>query len=208
MIVFFSSYVPRLVSRFISFAVWRSDATERVIHLTFDDGPSATETVRILDTLDRHGARATFFLLGTNAMQHPELVREIVRRGHGIGGHGHAHLDPWRSRAADVVHDFETGCGILEEITGAHVRLIRPPYGRLRPCLMQWARATGRMPVMWDVMPGDYLPRISPTRIRRAVERMIRPGSIVVLHDNPSVAPVTAEALDQLLPVLRRSGWA
>ena len=207
MIAAVATYAPRLLDRWMPGVLSRIPTSERRVHLTFDDGPSAEHAFAILECLDRYDAKSTFFLLGRHARSRPDLVREIVGRGHGVGGHTETHPDPWRHSARYVLGEFETGCEAIESITGSRVGLIRPPYGRLRPCIAAWARATGRRVVMWDVMPADYRPRADPERMTRFVMRKLRRGSIVVLHDNPQCAAATPRMLELLLPRLRDSGW-
>ena len=208
MIATFATYAPRLAGRLMPNVVTRVPTSERRLYLTFDDGPTSDFTQKILDQLDAHDAKATFFLVGENTNRHPDIAAEIVRRGHPVAGHTYRHLDPWQHSAGTILDDFVEGCDAIEAATGEPVTMVRPPYGRLRPCITRWARATGRRVVMWDVMPADYRPGAEPDEMARFIMKTRRRGSVVVLHDNPRSAPATPQMLDILLPRLRDSGWA
>ncbi|WP_420454575.1 polysaccharide deacetylase family protein [Rubrivirga sp.] len=179
---------------------------ERTLYVTVDDGPDASGTPRWLDALDRHGARAVFFLSAGRAEARPDLVRAIVDAGHRVGNHGDAHVSAWRTRPREVRAGFERAERVLEDLTGEPVRDVRPPYGRVTPSIVRWARAGNRRIVLWDVMPGDFLPSRSPSTLADEVVRLARPGSIVALHDG-APAPRAIAALDLALPRLAAAGW-
>ena len=168
-------------------------------HVTVDDGPTADGTPRLLDVLARHDARATFFLSGPRAEASPDLVHEIVAAGHTVGSHGWAHRSAWRWGADLDGHDRAQA--LLEDLTGAPLAGVRPPYGRVTPSLLRWARHRGLPVVLWDLMPGDFLASASAVGVAAALQRYRRPGSIAVLHDGPPAA-LAAAALDRALPAM------
>ncbi|WP_412060403.1 polysaccharide deacetylase family protein [Rubrivirga sp. IMCC45206] len=173
------------------------------LYLTVDDGPDAEGTPRWLDTLARHDARAVFFLSAPNAEAHPDQVTAILEAGHRVGNHGDAHRSAWRHPRA-VTAGLARAERVLSEMTGGPVRDVRPPYGRVTPGLLRWSRT--RRLVLWDTMPGDFLPSRSPKRLATELLTLARPGSIVVLHDGPPTPRATA-ALDLALPRLAAAGW-
>ena len=130
--------------------------------------------------------------------------------GHRVGSHGDAHVSAWRSRPATTRAAFDRAEAVLDRLTGGAggppVRDVRPPYGRVTPGLVRWAREGGRRVVLWDVMPGDYLPARSHGRLAGEVVGLARPGSVVALHDGPPAGRATA-ALDDALPRLAAAGW-
>ncbi len=156
--------------------------------LTFDDGPNATWTPRLLEVLAQHDVRATFFMLGNRAAAQPELVRRIAAAGHTIGNHSWSHLNLARTRAALVREELERASDALQQILGAPVRFFRPPYGARRPAVFRIARELGLAPVLWNAMTSDWSEpsagRIAEQLMKKidGLERRGRAANIV-LHD-------------------------
>ena len=199
--------LPRALVPLVPGAIGRAraraaDGRER-LYLTVDDGPHPDGTPRLLQALARHGARATMFLSGPAAQAHPGLVREIVAAGHTVGSHGWAHESAWR-RGTDL-GGHERAAAMLEDATGAPCAGVRPPYGRVTPALVRWARRRGLPVVLWDLMPGDFLASATADGVARALRRYRRAGSIAVLHDCAPAA-CAARALGLALPALLADG--
>ena len=202
--------LPRALLGAVPGAVGRGparDASGRpLLYVTVDDGPDDAGTPLWLDALDDLGAGAVFFLSAERARAMPRRVRQIVAAGHRVGSHGDAHRSGWRRRPAEVRADFDRAERTLEDLAGAAVRDVRPPYGRVTPALVRWAREGGRRIVLWDVMPGDFVPTLGPDALARAVVADARPGSVVALHDGPPAGRAVA-ALGRALPTLGAAGW-
>jgi peptidoglycan/xylan/chitin deacetylase (PgdA/CDA1 family) len=199
--------LPRLVAPLYREVLWRRPADERIAYLTFDDGPTTAMTRRLLDLLARFDAPSTFFLIGAAAERDPDLVRAVHAAGHTLGNHTFTHPDAWRTEAALVVAELARTTSVLEDMVQAPIRWMRPPYGRFTAAMRAWCRQNRQRLTMWDVGPGDYLPDATPAVIERRIRRHLRPGSIVVLHDNPKARDVTPAVLERLLPALRGEGW-
>ncbi len=189
-------------------AVDAERAGQRVA-ITFDDGPDEAHTRAILDLLERGGHRATFFVIGRRAEAAPELLAEIVRRGHALGNHSyaHAHTTPFANPtrlAADLARAQE-----LMARAGAHVRFFRPPIGLLSPRVVEAARRTHLTLIGWSATARDGR---AATTADQAAARLIaaaRPGAILVLHDaveRGGREPVAAAALTALLSALQARG--
>ncbi len=190
--------------------MWRIQANgSPVLYLTFDDGPTPHLTPRLLQSLSRHDALATFFLLGKHVIRDPDAVERIEAAGHGIGLHGFDHLDGWKTDRHTVMDDLERGFDLISSLTSGPVRYFRPPFGRFRKSTLEWARRKGLRVVMWDVMPGDFLSTTTHHLVVSRVCRTVRSGSIVVLHDswNPNVIRNTDPALTEMLTRLAGDGW-
>ena len=182
----------------------RGDDGTPIAYLTFDDGPDPAGTPLLLDALARHGAAATFFLLGARAALDPAMARAIADAGHGVGSHGWEHVAGWRGTGS--AQNMERGATALEDLLCLAVADVRPPYGQLAPALYRWARTSGRRIVLWDTMPGDFVPGVAPEVLARHVTRRLRPGSIVALHDGDPAGRASA-TLDIALPALVDAGW-
>lgn len=200
--------VPRLIQRFYPDLLWRVPTRRRVAYFTFDDGPTPELAGRLLDLLAQHEAKATFFLIGRLAERDPGLVRATAEGGHTIGNHTYTHPDAWRAPRAQVLRELEQTTSLIEDQTQTSVRWMRPPYGRFTHAMRSWCLARRQRLTMWDLMPGDFLPRATPGNVYRRVRTDVRPGSIIVLHDNLKAEHVTPAALSELLADLTADGWS
>lgn len=174
--------------------------SDRVL-LTVDDGPHPEHTPAFLDLFDRHGIKAVFFLIGDRAAQHPELVREIVRRGHEIGNHTQTHPASsfWSLRPPEMWQEI-MGCQeTLTRICPEHPpRFFRPPAGHHNMFSFVVVRCLGLRMMMWDARGFDGV----LTDVGRIVERIrsrLKPGGIVLIHEGTPVAVEVAEAVTQML---------
>ncbi|MGN6151356.1 MAG: polysaccharide deacetylase family protein [Lysobacteraceae bacterium] len=170
-------------SRMFGPALARLPTSERVVWLTIDDGPS-DETIAVLDLLDAHGAKATFFLVGERAAQRPDLVRDIVRRGHGIGNHSATHPEKWfwalgPARLRREIADTQR---ILADITGEPPRWFRSVVGMTNPFVHAPLRAHGLARVAWSARGFDGVAG-DPAQVVARIERDLAPGTIVLLHE-------------------------
>lgn len=199
--------LPRLSAPLFPDLLWRLPNRERVLYLTFDDGPTREMTGRLLDLLERFEAKAAFFLIGAFARRDPGLVRAMHAAGHTIGNHTYTHPDAWRTATSHLLDELERTTGILEDLIQAPIRWMRPPYGRFTRAMRDWCLARRQQLTMWDVMPGDYLPGVTKAKLEKRLSSYIRPGSIVVLHDNPKADRHMPEALEVVLSRLRDEGW-
>jgi peptidoglycan/xylan/chitin deacetylase (PgdA/CDA1 family) len=200
--------LPRALGPLVPGAIVRGPthgAGRPCLYVTVDDGPDPTGTPRWLDALARHGAAGLFFLSAPASEAHPDLVRRVAEAGHRIGSHGDAHVSGWRSPGT-VRSSFGRAEAVLQALVGGPVRDVRPPYGRVTPGLVRWAREGDRRIVLWDVMPGDFLASRAPEVLADEVVRLARAGSILALHDGPPAARAVA-ALDLALPRLAAAGW-
>ncbi|MEM6336370.1 MAG: polysaccharide deacetylase family protein [Bacteroidota bacterium] len=202
-----ATYLARLTGRWLPDVLWRVPTSTRTAYLTFDDGPSVRGTPALLDLLARYDARATFFLLGRHAEERPELVKRLIAAGHTIGNHTHNHPDAWRTPADDVRASLVRAGEALQRISNTDLSFMRPPYGRFTRAMRDWCTGVRQRMVLWDVMPGDFYPGASSEFIERFVVRFTRPGSVIVLHDNPKFLDVTLPALEGILRRLSADGW-
>jgi peptidoglycan/xylan/chitin deacetylase (PgdA/CDA1 family) len=199
--------VLQLQLRMFVDAIVRGPASARGIALTFDDGPDPKTTPMVLDALDEANAKATFFVIAKKAEEHPELVREILRRGHEVGLHSYEHdrLFSLRSEAR-VKADLEQGARVLEDVTGQRPLFFRPPIGHTNPIIARVADALDLVTVGWSVSARDGLAGAVPRAIVNRVRRGLRDGAIVLMHDaseRGSHVPAGVIALPEVL----RAAW-
>jgi peptidoglycan-N-acetylglucosamine deacetylase len=187
-------------------AVVRGPRGARGVALTFDDGPDPQWTPRILDLLAKHGATATFFVVGRKAEEHPEVVRSILEKGHAVGLHGYGHdrLIALRSERK-VREELERGLAVVEQATGQRPSLYRPPSGHTNPAMARVVDALGLVVVGWTVGGGDGTARARPDDVAARVRRDLRDGVIVLLHDAPEKGdrePAAVQALPAILEAI------
>ena len=150
--------------------------------LTYDDGPNDPHTLRLLEVLARHNARATFFLVGRFVRQRPDIVRALTQAGHVVGNHTFTHPLLTIRSAVEVRRQLSDCRSALEDAIGAHSNLFRPPFGGRRPAVLNVARELGLEPVMWNVTGYDW--KAHPAEvIESKVQKQIRGGDIILLHD-------------------------
>ena len=155
-----------------------------VVAITFDDGPHAAGTPAVLDELARHGATATFFLVGEQVVQRPALAREIVAAGHEVAVHCFRHTLLLRRRVAAVADDLDRTVDAIGEATGVRPTLYRPPYGILSSGALRHVRSRGWRPLLWSTWGRDWERRATPESIARRATRGLRAGDVVLLHDS------------------------
>ncbi len=165
--------------------------------LTFDDGPGSDATPEVLAELARSGAVATFFVLGREVRREPDLARQIVSEGHEIALHGFNHLRHDRVSAPDARRDLERGLETVESVTGCRPTWFRPPFGRISRASYESCGALGLGLAYWSGWGLDW-EETPPESIVSEVDRKLRGGSIVLLHDTAEYARrVTAHATAQ-----------
>jgi len=179
--------------------IWKKKHSDkRIIYLTFDDGPS-TLTEDISRLLDDRGHHATFFLLGEGVKKYPEVIPRLQSAGHAIGLHGHQHLDAWKSDAGEFINDYRKGNTLITS------GLYRPPYGHLRLSQFRQFRQEKKI-VMWNIMPGDFLDSMNAEAVSRYILDHVRPGSIIVLHDQERLREKLMKALPMIMDGIEKKG--
>ena len=162
--------------------IWSVPVATKTIALTFDDGPDPEFTPRILETLRRHGAKATFMMMGWNCVHHPDLVKRVVADGHEIGNHSWSHLDLATTDPATAESELRRGRDAIERVSGHDVGFFRPPRGELSGVAALYAARAQQSILMWTVNGGAHLER-STSQIHDHLVAAVRPGYIVDFHD-------------------------
>jgi peptidoglycan-N-acetylglucosamine deacetylase len=160
-------------------ALFRIKTDEKLLYLTFDDGPDPDSTPQLLNILDEYSVKVLFFCGGETAEKYPELVNLMISRGHLIGNHGYMHLDGLRTSTEKYLKNVLKADGVTSSV------MFRPPFGRMR--IKQYRRLKKQYRIiLWDIMPYDFARSFGSHRSLQILMKKIRPGSIIVLHDSPS----------------------
>lgn len=188
---------------------WRGPAGSGAVALTFDDGPSPATTPHTLELLDRLSMRATFFVVGSLAAAHPEVVAEIRRRGHGVGLHGDRHRHHLLHTPRWIRKDTAAAMATLDGL-GVRPRWYRPPYGQLTATTVREVRRHGMEVALWSAWGKEWAER-EPGRVLERLRPRLEDGAIVLLHDTdesapPGTASLTHAVLELLAETLAQRG--
>lgn len=168
---------PLLLKLLYPQALWRMDKNEKAVYLTFDDGPIPKVTPWVLDILDRYAIKATFFMVGDNAVKHPKEFQMVVDRGHRIGNHTFNHIKGF----GRSIHQYMKNTEKANELFKTN--LFRPPHGHMKAG--QYAALKRRYKiVMWDLVTRDYSKRLNGKQVLSKVKKYVRNGSIITFHDS------------------------
>lgn len=175
---------------------------DKCIALTFDDGPGA-HTSRLLDTLDKFGAKATFFVVGEKVAARQDILRQQTARGHQIGNHSWSHPDLTKLSAENIQSELARTNSAIKAATGHAPTVMRPPYGAINQTVSQRLQANGMSAVMWSVDTRDWADRNSQIVCTRAVSGA-RSGAIILFHD---IHPTSVDAIPCVLDALTKQGY-
>jgi polysaccharide deacetylase family sporulation protein PdaB len=186
-------------------------SADKVVALTFDDGPNPPYTDEILGVLGEFHVPATFFVIGQNAKLHPEEVRRIVAAGHEIGNHTYHHVDLLKLDRKTMTAEIDRTNRLIRELTGKTPHLIRPPHGFRDPASLEIMKDRNLKVVEWSVMSRDWTNPGVDAIVKRTVEQ-VKNGSIILLHDGDGLASKaprsqTVAALRQIIPLLKDKGY-
>lgn len=196
--------IPWIVSKVFSTYTWNFSRKEKVVYLTFDDGPHPQITPWVLEELKKHDAYATFFCIGKNVKEFKETYELIVRLGHATGNHTFSHINGWKTEDELYVKDVIKASQLIRS------NLFRPPYGKIK---LRQAKsifnAFGKSVriIMWDTLSGDFDKNYSAQQCIRNVIDNVQNGSIVVFHDSEKAFPNLKEILPEILQFLKKEGY-
>jgi peptidoglycan-N-acetylglucosamine deacetylase len=177
---------------------WHMPRKDKVLYLTFDDGPHPEITLEVMETLAAYQAKASFFCVGENVARFPDVVRLANAAGHRIGNHTQHHLNGWKTERQDYLADIAACDSALETALGMPVHHFRPPYGKIKLSTI-WPLKRRYEVVMWDVVGGDFVQDWDAGRVTDNVLRHAQAGSIVVLHDSEKCYAKLMPALNATL---------
>lgn len=183
--------------------VWNIKTVEKVMYLTFDDGPDPVATTFVLDELKKYNAKATFFCIGKNVEDHPEIYKRIIDEAHAVGNHTYNHLNGWHTDDAVYLDNIYKAKNLIDS------NLFRPPYGKITKFQLKQlpAEKYKLKTIMWTVLSGDFDAQVKGEECYLTVIKNAREGSVVVFHDSQNAFNRLTYALPLVLKYFTEKGF-
>jgi peptidoglycan-N-acetylglucosamine deacetylase len=210
---------PTILKKAFPNLVWELPAKNKSIYLTFDDGPTPEITAWTLDILKQFDAKATFFCIGKNIEEHPEIFSKIITNGHAIGNHTYNHLKGWKTKTKNYLENVNKA----QEVIARHLihskfqipinlksqirNLFRPPYGQIRPKQIKKLSQQGYNIIMWSVLSIDYDNTLPKEKCLKNIIENTSSGDIVVFHDSIKASKNMQYALPKVLEYFSKKGY-
>jgi peptidoglycan-N-acetylglucosamine deacetylase len=194
---------PWWLRKFYPNCIWDFCTNEKKIFLTFDDGPHETITPFILDELKKYNAKATFFCIGKNVVQHPNIYKRILAEGHAVGNHTQHHLNAWK--VSNATYEADINLASQNIISN----LFRPPYGKINSHQIVALKnlTTPIHTIMWSVLSGDFDEKLSPQKCLQNVLKHTKKGSVIVFHDSDKAEERVCYTLPKVLQNFTEKGF-
>jgi len=203
--MFYFVKTPGWLKKIYDSYIWSISVKDKILYLTFDDGPHPEATPFVLKELKKHNILATFFCIGKNVVAYPDIYDQIIREGHSIGNHTYNHLNGWKTNNDVYLNDIALASNEIDSY------LFRPPYGRITSFQAKKLKAVmkGKEPkvIMWDVLSGDFDTSCSPQQCLENVLFASVPGSIIVFHDSEKAFPRLEYTLPKILHYFSEKGY-
>jgi peptidoglycan/xylan/chitin deacetylase (PgdA/CDA1 family) len=201
---------PLVVKRLFPEYIWEIPSNEKELYLTFDDGPTPKVTDWVLNELKQVNAKATFFSIGKNVEEHPQIFHQILENGHSIGNHTQNHIKGWKTKTKSYLENvFEAEKAIKGHIDDSlKLNLFRPPYGQIKPKQGKKLIELGYKIVMWDVLSFDWDKTVSNHECFNNVISKSKNGSIIVFHDSVKASNNMKFALPKVLEYYTEKGFS
>ncbi len=191
---------PWLLQKLYPNFIWNMPTKEKVLYLTFDDGPVEIATPFVLDELKKYNAKATFFCIGKNVVENKNLYERILSEGHAVGNHTNKHLNGWKTNDEEYIANYQEAKKLIDS------NLFRPPYGRITRFQASIIRKQSNI-IMWSVLSGDFDIELSPQNCLENVLLNAKPGNIIVFHDSMKAFDRLSFALPEVLKYFSEEGF-
>lgn len=196
-------HTPGWLKKLYPDCLWDMERKEKMLYLSFDDGPHPRITPFVLDLLKQYQARATFFCIGDNVVKHPGVYRRILEEGHAAGNHTQHHINGWKTGDGQYLADIREA--------GMHIQshLFRPPYGRISRSQIRKLRQENESTkiVMWNILAGDWDQGLAPEKCYQRIRKKIEGGDIIVFHDSEKAWERMSHSLPLLLREFTEKGY-
>lgn len=200
-----------VVKKIFSNYTWdvSKDGNSNTIYLTFDDGPVPEITEWVLNQLEEHQVKATFFCIGDNINKSPNIFNRLISEGHSIGNHTFNHLNGWKTTTDVYLKSTKLCEEAIQKNSSYNVKskLFRPPYGKLNTSQSRQIRKLGYKIIMWDVLSADFDQNLSQEQCLENVTSNLRPGSVIVFHDSIKAFKNLEYVLPKTLAYLKENNF-
>jgi len=203
-LTFSNSRVTSVFSHTRELPIYSVETSCNVVSITFDCAWGADDIPKILNTLDKNNVKATFFVVGQWAEKYPDKIRMIAARGHDLANHSYSHFRMSTLDNARIESEIIKCGDLLKEATGSKIFLFRAPYGDYNNNVIRAAKRLGYFAIQWNVDSLDWKPGISREEITNRVFSKVKPGSIILFHNDTKY---TADLLDDIITGLRSRGY-
>ena len=196
-----------IIKKIFSNYMWSKEPNEKVVYLTFDDGPTPQITDWVLQQLQQYNAKATFFCIGKNVKEQAEIFQRLLKSGNAIGNHTQNHINGWNSSTSNYLENVEE-CEIsLGDLTNQEQKYFRPPYGKITPRQATAVLQKGYKIIMWDVLSADFDQTITPEKCLNNVLDNVKSGSIIIFHDSEKAWQNLHYVLPKVLQFLKENDF-
>lgn len=200
------------MTRFLSFLfpqyTWKRSTLEKVVYLTFDDGPIPDVTEWVLDLLKQQQIKATFFCIGDNIRKYPTVFQRVLAEEHRVGNHTFNHLKGWKTSLKDYIANFQLCQQEIAKHQKLETQLFRPPYGKIKKKQGKHLIEAGYEVIMWTLITKDYDANLSPQACLNRTLKRVKPGSIIVFHDSLKAEKNMKYTLPLLIKHLKDKGYS